>query len=103
MKKAYQTFLLRQKYVNSVVYDNYLSFEIVKDLYLKCTKSIQLYIILNKSKMNTNVAIANFFPIGIRLICEKMHNEEDEKQVLTKEFGDIVEDLVFFLLQLNDM
>lgn len=36
--------------------------------------------------MNTNIAIANFFPIGIKLIYQKMYNEDPEEVVVTEEF-----------------
>lgn len=52
--------------------------------------------------MNTNIAIANFFPIGIKLIYEKMYNNEPEDVVITDEFQNIIGDLVLFLLKLND-
>ncbi|CAL6011124.1 Conserved_hypothetical protein [Hexamita inflata] len=99
VKQMYECNVVRQKMINQILYGNYVHYTSVKELYLKCVHSMSTFTLLNKTKMSTSVGILNFFPVGMKLVLDNMYSNE---QVLNPDFQEVIDDLTYFLLQLND-
>lgn len=95
----YTVFHSRLVQTNYIIYNNWLNYLIQKRICQQCGNSQSLLSLVNKIRISSGFGITNFFPIGLSLIDRNVYSQETFDPKL---FRDIIDDLTYFLLQLND-